>query len=29
LLTRGFDRADARGMVKGEIDEVLKKWGTN
>ncbi|MCI0421800.1 MAG: DUF2293 domain-containing protein [Acidobacteria bacterium] len=28
LLSRGFDRADARGMVKGEIDEVLKKWGT-
>ena len=28
LLTRGSDRADARGMVKGEIDEVLKQWGT-
>lgn len=28
LLTRGFDRADARGVVKDEINEVLKKWGT-
>ena len=27
LLSRGFDRADARGMVKGKIDEILKKWG--
>jgi hypothetical protein len=28
LLTRGFDRADARGMLKGKIDEILQKWGT-
>jgi hypothetical protein len=26
LLSRGFDRAEARSTVKGEIDEVLKKW---
>lgn len=26
LLSRGFDRADARVMVKGKIDEVLEKW---
>jgi hypothetical protein len=26
LLSRGLDRAEARGTVKGEIDEVLKKW---
>jgi hypothetical protein len=27
LLSQGFDRADARGMIKGQIDELLKKWG--
>jgi len=26
LLMRGFDRRDARGIVKDRIDEVLEKW---
>ena len=26
LLSRSFDRAEARSLVKGEVDAILKKW---